>query len=116
KESGYDNIRFIFEAESAKYHIELNTQSPDIAVGVNETSIKEQGAGDQGIMFGYAKNDTESLLPLPIHLAHELTKQLAIVREQGIVQGLGPDGKSQVSVIYDEKHQPVAISAIVVST
>ncbi len=116
KESGYDNIHFIFEAESAKYHIELNTQSPDIALGVNETSEKEQGAGDQGIMFGYAKDDTEALLPLPIFLAHELTKRLAIVREQGIVKGLGPDGKSQVSVIYDDNHHPVAVSAIVVST
>ncbi len=116
KESGYDDIRFIFEADSAKYHVELNTQSPDIALGVDETNEKEQGAGDQGIMFGYAKDDTETLLPLPIHLAHELTKRLAIVREQGIVKGLGPDGKSQVSVQYDENHAPIAITAIVVST
>lgn len=116
KESGYDDIRFIFEAESAKYHVQLNTQSPDIAMGVDEKDGKEQGAGDQGIMFGYAKDDTEVLLPLPIYLAHELTKRLAYVRENQIVKGLGPDGKSQVSVEYDDNHQPISISAIVVST
>ncbi|MBN3490686.1 methionine adenosyltransferase [Acholeplasma equirhinis] len=113
---GYNDKRFVFEAESATYHVNLNTQSPDIAMGVDEKDDKEQGAGDQGIMFGYAKDDTESLMPLPIYLAHELTKRLAYVREQGIVKGLGPDCKSQVSVEYSDDHKPLSITAVVVST
>lgn len=113
---GYTNPRFIFEAESATYHVTLNTQSSDIALGVDEQAGKEQGAGDQGIMFGFAKDDTTSLLPLPIYLAHALTKRLADVRELGIVSGLGPDGKSQVSVKYDAFNKPVEITAVVLST
>ncbi len=113
---GYTNKRFVFEAESATYHVTLNTQSGDIALGVDEQAGKEQGAGDQGIMFGFAKDDTESLLPLPIYLAHALTKRLADVRELGIVAGLGPDGKSQVSVKYDANNKPVEITAVVLST
>src|SRR5690554_5321400 len=85
-------------------------------MGVNHEDGKNQGAGDQGIMFGYAKDDTKELLPLPIYLAHQLTKRLAEVRESGIVEGLGPDGKSQVSVRYDENNVPIEVTAIVVST
>lgn len=113
---GYNNPRFIFDANTAIYHVNLNRQSHDIALGVDEVNGKEQGAGDQGIMFGYAKNDTPNLMPLPIHLAHELTKRLAFVRETGLVQGLGPDGKSQVTVLYDEFNHPVSVEAIVLST
>ncbi|MFA7416908.1 MAG: methionine adenosyltransferase [Acholeplasma sp.] len=113
---GYTDKKLVFEAETAKYHININKQSRDIALGVDEAFGKEQGAGDQGIMFGYAKDDTKQLLPLPIFLAHELTKRLAEVREKGIVLGLGPDGKSQVSVLYDENHHPVEVTAIVLST
>jgi len=113
---GYNDAKFIFEAESATYHVNINQQSPDIAMGVNHEDGKNQGAGDQGIMFGYAKDDTKELLPLPIYLAHQLTKRLAEVRESGIVEGLGPDGKSQVSVRYDENNVPIEVTAIVVST
>src|SRR5690554_6591904 len=113
---GYNDAKFIFEADSATYHVNINQQSPDIAMGVNHEDGKDQGAGDKGIMFGYAKDDTKELLPLPIYLAHQLTKRLAYVRESGIVEGLGPDGKSQVSVRYDAYNQPVEITAIVVST
>ena len=113
---GYNDVKFIFEAESATYHVNINQQSPDIAMGVNHEDGKNQGAGDQGIMFGYAKDDTKELLPLPIYLAHQLTKRLAEVRESGIVEGLGPDGKSQVSVRYDENNVPIEVTAIVVST
>lgn len=113
---GYRDLKFIFEADSATYHVNINQQSPDIAMGVNHEDGKNQGAGDQGIMFGYAKDDTKELLPLPIYLAHQLTKRLADVRESGIVKGLGPDGKSQVSVRYDENNEPIEVTAIVVST
>lgn len=113
---GYRDLKFIFEADSATYHVNINQQSPDIAMGVNHEDGKNQGAGDQGIMFGYAKDDTKELLPLPIYLAHQLTKRLADVRESGIVKGLGPDGKSQVSVRYDENNKPIEVTAIVVST
>lgn len=113
---GYRDLKFIFEADSATYHVNINQQSPDIAMGVNHDDGKNQGAGDQGIMFGYAKDDTKELLPLPIYLAHQLTKRLADVRESGIVKGLGPDGKSQVSVRYDENNKPIEVTAIVVST
>ena len=113
---GYCDSKFIFEADSATYHVNINQQSPDIAIGVNHEDGKNQGAGDQGIMFGYAKDDTKELLPLPIFLAHELTKRLAFVREEGIVSGLGPDGKSQVSVLYNENHEPLEVTAIVLST
>ncbi len=113
---GYNDPKFIFEAKTAEYTVNIHTQSSDIALGVDETSEKEQGAGDQGIMFGYAKDDTPNYLPLPIYLAHELTKRLALVREQKIVLGLGPDGKSQVSVRYDTNHKPVEVTAVVLST
>ena len=113
---GYNDKKLIFEAQSASYHVNLSKQSSDIALGLDESNGKEQGAGDQGIMFGFAKDDTDDLLPLPIYLAHELTKRLADVREQGIVKGLGPDGKSQVSVLYNAAHEPVEVTAIVLST
>ena len=113
---GYNDEKFIFDAKSATYHVNIHKQSADIALGVDEADNKEQGAGDQGIMFGYAKDDTKELLPLPIFLAHELTKRLAFVREEGIVSGLGPDGKAQVSVLYNENHEPLEVTAIVLST
>lgn len=113
---GYTDKKLVFEADSAIYHVNMHKQSSDIALGLEDGDGKEQGAGDQGIMFGYAKDDTKELLPLPIYLAHELTKRLAYVREQGIVSGLGPDGKSQVSVLYNENHEPVEVTAIVLST
>lgn len=113
---GYNEERFVFDANTVEFFIQLNNQSADIALGVDETDGKEQGAGDQGIMFGFAKDDTPNLLPLPIYLAHELTKKLQEVRENKTVFGLGPDGKSQVSVLYNDKNEPVEVTAVVIST
>ncbi|HEY8431950.1 MAG TPA: methionine adenosyltransferase, partial [Sandaracinaceae bacterium] len=96
----------------------IEQQSPDIALGVDaETSkSKDQGAGDQGLMFGYACDETKELMPLPIQLAHKLTKQLAKVRKSGKLPWLRPDGKSQVTAEYDEGGQVTRLDAIVVST
>src|SRR5262249_35996272 len=88
----------------------IGTQSPDIAMGVDTG-----GAGDQGMMFGYATDETSELMPLPILLAHKLTKALATARKNGDIKWLRPDGKSQVSVLYED-HQPVAVETVVIST
>jgi S-adenosylmethionine synthetase len=123
REIGYtmDNIGFC--ADTCKVDVYLKPQSPDISQGVSagEGLFKEQGAGDQGMMFGYATKearlnavDTE-LMPTPIYFAHRLTRRLAEVRKQGIIQGLYPDGKAQVAVEY-ENNMPVAIANLVIST
>jgi S-adenosylmethionine synthetase len=95
----------------------VGKQSPDIAQGVNEGEgdFKEMGAGDQGLMFGYASNETPELMPLPIMLAHQLTRRLALVRKNGQLPFLRPDGKAQVSVVYED-HKPVWVHTIVLST
>jgi S-adenosylmethionine synthetase len=107
---GYTDANFGFDAQSCAVLTTLDRQSPDIAMGVDTG-----GAGDQGMMFGYASNETPSLMPLPIVLAHRLAEQLAAVRKSGELSWLRPDGKTQVSVIY-EGDRPVGIHKVVVST
>ncbi len=121
-EIGYDGARAGgFDANSCAVLIALDQQSPDIAQGVNEAHdhskdpLAQVGAGDQGIMFGYACNETPELMPLPISLAHRLSRRLAKVRHNGSLKYLLPDGKTQVSVIYQDD-QPIAIDTILIST
>ncbi|MCD8379614.1 MAG: methionine adenosyltransferase [Lachnospiraceae bacterium] len=113
---GYTVPGIGFDADTCQIRVDIHEQSPDIAMGVNRETEEESGAGDQGIMFGYACTETESLMPLPIELAHRLTKRLTLVREEGILPYLLPDGKGQVSVEYDEAGKPACVTAVVVST
>ena len=112
---GYTNPKFGIDCEDAGVLVSIHEQSPDIARGVDEKSNKEQGAGDQGMMYGYACRETKELMPLPIMLAHELTKRLTYVRKKGILKYIGPDGKSQVSVRYING-KPDKVTAVVIST
>ena len=114
-EIGYDNPDLKFDADSCEIMIKLDAQSPDISQGVTANDNKEQGAGDQGLMFGYATNETKELMPLPILLAHKLTKKLTDVRKNGKLPWVRPDGKSQVSVRYEDD-KPKQLEAIVIST
>jgi S-adenosylmethionine synthetase len=114
KEIGYDDPKMGFDWQSCAIMTSIDEQSPDIAQGVDDTPDHEQGAGDQGLMFGYASNETDVLMPLPITLAHGLTKKLADVRKNGAVDFIGPDGKSQVTVEYEEG-KPKRVDAVVLA-
>ena len=124
KRIGYDKDEYGFNYKNFKLELRLNTQSPDIAMGV-DSSIEDKGsneafdkigAGDQGLMFGYAGSETEEKMPLAISLSHKLCKKLAEVRKEGKVKYLRPDGKAQVTVEYDDNGKPLRVDTVVLST
>lgn len=115
KNIGYDGLKHGFDGNSCSVLTSIHEQSPDISMGVSKNENGVQGAGDQGLMFGYATNETPEFMPMPITLAHKLTMKLATVRKERILDWMGPDGKSQVSVIYEDS-VPKNIDTVVVST
>ena len=115
RDIGYDNKDLMFDTETCEIVLRLHSQSPDISQGVTATEEKEQGAGDQGLMFGYATNETSELMPMPILLSQKLAQKLAEVRKKHVLSWIRPDGKTQVSVRY-ENNRPTKIETVVVST
>jgi S-adenosylmethionine synthetase len=115
KNIGYNGLKHGFDGNSCSVLTSIHEQSPDISMGVSKNENGIQGAGDQGLMFGYATSETAELMPMPITLAHKLTMKLAKVRKEKTLDWMGPDGKSQVSVIYEDS-VPKKIDTIVVST
>jgi len=114
---GYTKGEYMFDGNSCGVLSAIHEQSPDINQGVERANLEDQGAGDQGMMFGYATNETESYMPLPLELSHLLLKELAkLRRENKDITYLRPDSKSQVTIKYDDNNKPIAIDAIVVST
>ncbi|MGZ8711576.1 MAG: methionine adenosyltransferase, partial [Thermoanaerobaculia bacterium] len=111
REIGYTRAKYGFDSETCAVISSIDPQSPDIAQGVDTG-----GAGDQGMMFGYATNETPELMPTPISLAHKLCRKLSEIRKKGTLPYLRPDGKSQVTVEYDERMKPVRVDAVVIST
>ena len=115
-EIGYDNDELGFNGKTVEINLKLSKQSSEIAQGVSLDDELNQGAGDQGIMFGYATNETKNYMPIAIDLAHRLALRLTEIREQNIVRRIRPDGKTQVTIEYDENHKPVRVDTIVIST
>ena len=125
RDIGYDRAKYGFDADTCAVLTSIEEQSPDIALGIDSALEQrtgdrdldsKMGAGDQGIMFGYATDETPEYMPMPITLAHQLAKRLAEVRKSGLIPYLRPDGKTQVSILYDENNRPMAVDNVVLST